>query len=109
MDIRLEDGPATINSENGVIRSAVQMNVQGIDLVTFVENGRAYIDENLELPEGYYIEWTGQYENQLRAKETLRIVVPTVVLIILFILFLAYRDGGLVGIVALSIPFSLIG
>lgn len=109
VDIRLEDGPATINSENGVIRSAVQMNVQGIDLVTFVENGRAYIDENLELPEGYYIEWTGQYENQLRAKETLQIVVPTVILIILFILFLAYRDGGLVWIVALSIPFSLIG
>jgi len=108
-NISLEDWPATINSENGIIRSAVQMNVQWIDLVTFVENGRAYIDENLELPEGYSVEWTGQYENQLRAKETLQLVVPTVVLIILFILFLAYKDGGLVGIVALSIPFSLIG
>ena len=108
-NISLEDGPATINSENGIMRSAVQMNVQGIDLVTFVENGRDYINENLELPEWYSVEWTGQYENQLRAKSTLQIVVPAVVLIILFILFLAYRDGGLVGIVALSIPFSLIG
>jgi len=108
VDIRLEDGPATINSENWVIRSAVQMNVRWIDLVTFVENGRAYIDENLELPEWYYVEWTGQYENQLRAKETLQLIVPAVVLIILFILFLAYKDGWLVWIVALSIPFSLI-
>jgi len=108
-NISLEDGPATINSENGVIRSAVQMNVQWIDLVTFVENGRAYIDENLELPEWYSVEWTGQYENQLRAKSTLQLIVPAVVLIILFILFLAYKDGGLVWIVALSIPFSLIG
>lgn len=108
-NITLEDGPATINSENGIMRSAVQMNVQGIDLVTFVENGRDYIDKNLELPEWYSVEWTGQYENQLRAKNTLQLVVPAVVLIILFILFLAYKDGGLVWIVALSIPFSLIG
>ena len=108
VDIRLEDGPATINSENWIIRSAVQMNVQGIDLVTFVENGRTYIDEHLKLPEWYYVQWTGQYENQLRAKETLQLIVPAVVFIILFILFLAYKDGWLVWIVALSIPFSLI-
>jgi Cu/Ag efflux pump CusA len=50
-NISLEDGPATINSENGIMRSAVQMNVQGIDLVTFVENGRDYIEQNLVLPE----------------------------------------------------------
>lgn len=108
-NISLIDWPATINSENWVIRSAVQMNVQGVDLVSFVEDGKKYIEENLELPEWYYIEWTGQYENQLRAKSTLQVVVPTVILIILFILFLAYKDGGLVWIVALSIPFSLIG
>jgi len=108
-NISLVDGPATINSENWVIRSAVQMNVQWVDLVSFVDNWRKYIDENLELPEWYFVEWTGQYENQLRAKNTLQVVVPTVVLIILFILFLAYKDWWLVWIVALSIPFSLIG
>ncbi|MCP4522810.1 MAG: efflux RND transporter permease subunit, partial [Candidatus Gracilibacteria bacterium] len=108
-NISLEDGPATINSENGVMRSAVQMNVQGVDLVTFVEQGRDYIDENLILPEGYFVEWTGQYENQVRAKNTLKVVVPSVILIILFILYLAYKDFGLVAIVASSIPFSLIG
>lgn len=85
------------------------MNVQWIDLVTFVDNWKKYINENLDLPEWYYIEWTWQYENQLRAKNTLKIIVPTVILIILFILFLAYKDWWLVWIVALSIPFSLVG
>ncbi len=108
-NISLIDGPATINSENGVVRSAVQMNVQWIDLVTFVENGKKYLDENLVLPEWYFVEWTGQYENQLRAKSTLQVVVPAVIAIILIILFLAYKDLWLVSIVALSIPFSLIG
>ncbi len=107
-NISLEDGPATINSENGIMRSAVQMNVQWIDLVTYVDQAREYIDKNLELPAWYYVEWTGQYENQLRAKNTLKIVVPTVILIILFILFLAYKDLWLVAIVASSIPFSLV-
>lgn len=107
-NISLEDWPATVNSENWVIRSAVQMNVQWIDLVTFVNNWRKYIDEHLELPEWYYVKWTGQYENQIRAKNTLKIVVPTVILIILFILFLAYKDVWLVAIVASSIPFALI-
>lgn len=108
-NISLEDWPATINSENGVMRSAVQMNVQWIDLVTYVDQARDYIDKNLELPAWYYVEWTGQYENQLRAKNTLKIIVPTVILIILFILFLAYKDFWLVAIVASSIPFSLVG
>lgn len=107
-NISFEDGPATINSENGVIRSAVQMSVVWIDLVTFVDNWKKYIEENLELPEWYFIEWTGQYENQLRAKNTLKIIIPTVILIILFILFLAYKDIWLVVIVALSIPFSFV-
>lgn len=108
-NISLVDGPATINSENGIIRSAVQMNVRWVDLVTFVQEGKKYIEQNLKLPDWYFVEWTGQYENQLRAKNTLQIVVPSVIWIILFILFLAYKDAWLVGIVALSIPFSLIG
>jgi Cu(I)/Ag(I) efflux system membrane protein CusA/SilA len=85
------------------------MNVRWVDLVTFVQEGKKYIEQNLELPDWYFVEWTWQYENQLRAKNTLQIVVPSVIWIILFILFLAYKDAWLVGIVALSIPFSLIG
>lgn len=107
-DISLEEGPAVINSENWVIRSAVQMSVRWVWLVDFVEDGKKYLEENLILPDGYYVEWTGQYENQLRAKETLKIVVPLVVFIILVILFVTYKDLGLVSVVALGIPFSLV-
>ncbi len=108
-DIELTNGPATINSENGVIRSAVQMNVSGRDLVSFVDEGRMHLEKNLALPDGYYVEWAGQYENQLRAKERLMIIVPIVIGIIFLLLYLAYRDFGLVSIVAVSIPLSFVG
>lgn len=107
-NISLIDWPSTINSENWIIRSAVQMNVVWVDLVEFVDNWKKYLQENLTLPEWYFIKWTWQYENQLRAKNTLQIIVPSVILIILFILFLAYKDFWLVSIVGFSIPFSLI-
>lgn len=108
-DISLVNGPATISSENGVIRSAVQMNVSGRDLVSFVDEGRAHLEKNLELPDGYYVQWAGQYENQLRAKERLAIIVPIVIGIIFLLLYLTYRDFGLVSIVAVSIPLSFVG
>ncbi|MCB9798552.1 efflux RND transporter permease subunit [Candidatus Nomurabacteria bacterium] len=108
-DIRLENGPATINSENGVIRSAVQMNVVGTDLGSFVESGQEFLQENLELPDGYSVEWSGQYENQIRAKKRLSIIVPIVIFIIFLVLYFTYKDFGLVSIVMLSIPLSMVG
>lgn len=108
-DIALVEWPAVITTENGLIRWAVQMNVAWMWLVEYVENWKKHLEENLVLPEWYFIEWSGQYENQQRAKKTLSIVVPLVVFIILFILFITYKDFWLVSIVALSIPFSLIG
>jgi Cu(I)/Ag(I) efflux system membrane protein CusA/SilA len=91
-DITLEEGPAVIASENGIMRSAVQMNVEGIDLVSFVEQSKEHLADNLSLPPGYFIERAGQYNNQLRAKQTLLIVVPIVIVLILFILYLTYKD-----------------
>lgn len=108
-DIRLVEWPAVIATENGLIRWAVQMNVAGMWLVEYVEKWKKHLEENLELPEWYFIEWSGQYENQQRAKKTLTIVVPLVIFIIILILFITYKDFWLVSIVALSIPFSLIG
>lgn len=108
-NIELENGPATINSENGKIRSATQMNVVGKDLASFVKEGKAYLETNLELPNGYYIEWSGQYENQLRAKKRLSLIVPIVIGIIFLLLFFTYKDFGLVSIVMLSIPLSMVG
>lgn len=108
-DIRIEDGPAVLQSEDGKLRSAVQMNVSGRDLVSFVEETAQYLKENLELPAGYTIEFDGQYKNQVRAKAKLSWVVPLVVLIIFVMLYLTYSDLKLVLVVMLSIPLSLIG
>ena len=108
-DIRVEDGPAVLQSENGKLRSAVQMNVNGRDLVSFVEETEAYLNENLELPTGYTIEFDGQYKNQVRAKAKLMVVVPLVILVIFILLYLTYADLKLVSVVMLAIPLSLIG
>ena len=108
-DIRLVEWPAVINTENGMIRWVVQMNVQWMWLVEYVNKWKEHLEANLDLPEWYFVEWSGQYENQQRAKKTLTVVVPLVIFIILFILYITYRDFGLVSIVALAIPFSLVG
>lgn len=107
-DIELVNGPAVINSENWIIRWAVQMNVQGRDLVWFVNEWKKYIEDNLELPDWYSVEWTGQYENQLRAKQKLSWIVPTVIFVIFIMLFIVYKDLWLVSIVMLTIPLSLV-
>jgi len=108
-DIRVEDGPAVLQSEDGKLRSAVQMNVSGRDLVSFVKETDEYLKENLELPAGYTIEFDGQYKNQVRAKEKLSVVVPLVILVIFVLLYLTYADLKLVSVVMLAIPLSLIG
>jgi copper/silver efflux system protein len=108
-DISLIDGPAVIQSENGVLRSVVQTDVLGLDVITYVKNAQKYLDEHLKLPNGYYIEWAGQYENQIRAKQKLSWVIPLVLFIIFVLLFMTYKDFSLVAIVMLTIPLSLVG
>ncbi len=108
-DINLVDGPAVIQSENGVMRSVVQTDVMGIDVLSFVKKAQKYFDENLDLPVGYHLEWAGQYENQIRAKNRLAWVVPIVILIIFLLLYLTYKDFSLVAIVMLTILLSLVG
>lgn len=108
-NIELVDGPAVIKSENGVIEASVQMDVVGTDLVSFVEAGKEHIKEKLELPAGYSVEWTGQYENQQRAKKRLSWIVPVVLCFIFLLLYIAYKDLSLVSIVLITIPLSLVG
>ncbi|MDP3975643.1 MAG: CusA/CzcA family heavy metal efflux RND transporter, partial [bacterium] len=108
-DIVLEDGPAELQSENGVLRSVVQMNVEGIDLVSFVEEAKAHLEENLELPEGYFLAWTGQYENHVRAVKKFSWMVPAVIVVIFLLLYLTYKDLQLVMLVMLTLPLGLVG
>src|SRR5438876_1368777 len=69
-------GPSMITSENGLLRGTVLMNVRGRDVGGFVDEAKRVVAERVRMPGGYYIEWSGQYENQIRAKQRLQIVIP---------------------------------
>ena len=102
-------GPSEIASENGRLRAFVQANVQGRDLGGFVKEARERIARELKLEPGMTIEWSGQYENQLRAQHTLRIIVPTVLAIIFVLLYIVYRSAKEAAHVILAVPFALTG
>ena len=107
--IRRVSGPSEITSENGRLRVFVQANVQGRDLGSFVQEARARIAREIKLAEGMTLEWSGQYENQLRAQRTLQIIVPTVLGIIFLLLYVVYRSGKEAAHVILAVPFALTG
>ncbi|MDD5469699.1 MAG: CusA/CzcA family heavy metal efflux RND transporter [Candidatus Peribacteraceae bacterium] len=108
-DIKMVNGPAMIGSENGMLRAIVQSNVRGTDLASFVKAADEKLKKNLTLPAGYSTKWSGQYENQLRAKQRLSIVIPIVLFVIFLFLYLTYKDLSIVAIVMLTIPLSLVG
>ena len=108
-DIRLVMGPAMVSSENGLLRIFVQANVRDRDLGGFVEEGKKVVSERVKLPPGYYISWSGQYENQIRAKKTLMLVFPIVLSIIFLMLYLCYRSVIEAAHVLLAVPFALSG
>ena len=102
-------GPSEIASENGRLRVFVQANVQGRDLGGFVREARARIGREVKLAEGMTLEWSGQYENQLRAQRTLQIIVPTVLGIIFLLLYVVYHSAKEAAHVILAVPFALTG
>jgi Cu(I)/Ag(I) efflux system membrane protein CusA/SilA len=107
--IRRVLGPSEIASENGRLRVFVQANVQGRDLGGFVEELRRKIDEHVVLGPGMTIEWSGQYEHQLRAQRTLQVIVPSVILVIFLLLYIVYRNAKEAAHVILAVPFALTG
>jgi len=108
-DIRRSVGASEIASENGRLRVYVQANVQGRDLGSFVEDARRRIAARLMLDKGMTIEWSGQYENQLRARKTLELIVPAVLCIIFLLLYIVYRSAREAAHVILAVPFALTG
>jgi Cu(I)/Ag(I) efflux system membrane protein CusA/SilA len=102
-------GPSEIASENGRLRVYVQANVQDRDLGGFVKEARERIAREIKLPPGMTIEWSGQYENQMRAQRTLSIIVPCVLVIIFLLLFVVYRSIKEAAHVILAVPFALTG
>jgi copper/silver efflux system protein len=102
-------GPSMINSENGLLRAYVLLNVRGRDMVGFVEDASKIVARQVKLPPGYFIEWSGQFENQVRAKKTLLLIVPLAFLIILAILYKAFNSFPQLIVVFLGIPAAVSG
>lgn len=104
-------GPGEIASENGRLRVFVQANVRGRDLGTFVDEVRARMDRDLKprLPPGVVLEYSGEFEDLIRASRTLRMVVPVSILVIFLLLYMAYHDAIEAAHVILAVPFALSG
>ena len=96
-------------AENGRLRVFVQANVQGRDLGGFVREARERVARDIHLAEGMTLEWSGQYENQLRAQRTLQVIVPTVLAIIFLLLYVVYHSAKEAAHVILAVPFALTG
>ncbi|MGE0447126.1 MAG: efflux RND transporter permease subunit, partial [Vicinamibacterales bacterium] len=102
-------GPAMISSENGLLLATVLLNVQGRDVGGFVAEARAAVAREVPLPPGYYIGWSGRWENQERARARLQIVLPVVLAVIFVLLYLTYRSLLEAAHVLLAVPFALSG
>ena len=107
--IRVVMGPSMITSENGLLRGTVLMNVRGRDVGGFVEEAKRVVAQRVSMPPGYYVEWSGQYENQIRAKQRLQIVIPVVLVIIFVLLYMTYHSAKEALHVLLAVPFALSG
>ncbi len=109
-DIKISDGPAMIQSENALLRGTVLFNVRDRDLGSTVQEAQKRLNSMAKtLPKGYFIEWSGQYENLIRAEHTLKLVLPIVLVIIFACLYFAFHSIREAFFSLISIPFALIG
>jgi len=108
-EFRVVTGPGGISGENGLLVNTVLFNVRGRDVVGGVEEAQRAVAARVELPPGYYINWSGQYEHQVRARQTLEWVVPVVLFMIYLLLYITFRSFPVATIVMLGIPFAVTG
>ena len=107
--LEFRKGPPSIKSENARLNAWIYVDLEGIDVGTYVANAKQVLAREFTLPAGYSLVWSGQYEYMERAAERLRIVVPVVLVIIFLLLYLNFRNLSDSLIVMLSLPFSLVG
>ena len=108
-DIRLEAGPPAIKSENARLQGWTYVDIEGRDLGSYVEEAQALVAEEVELPPGYSLAWSGQYEYMMRAAERLTLIVPVTLVIIVLLLWLNFRSARDVGLILATVPFALVG
>ncbi len=108
-DIRMTYGPGMIRDENGMLAGYVYVDTGESDIGGYVDRAKAAVRERVSLPAGYTLLWSGQYENMLRVRERLKVVLPITFFLIFFILYLNTRSVVKALIVMLAVPFSAIG
>jgi cobalt-zinc-cadmium resistance protein CzcA len=108
-DVSVVDGPLQIIRESAKRQVVIQSNVNGRDVVSFVNEVKQSIETKIELPSGYYVTFGGQFENQQRAAKTLTQVVPIAIALIFIMLFTTFRSMLQAGLILLNIPFAMIG
>lgn len=108
-DIDVTKGSTLIKSENAYLNNIVYVDVRDRDIGSYVADARALLDERLELPQGYRLEWSGQFEAMERAGKKLRVVVPITLAIIFLLLYFNFKSVTESAIVMLSLPFALVG
>jgi Cu(I)/Ag(I) efflux system membrane protein CusA/SilA len=108
-DVRIVEGPSMMRSENGQLLNYVTLNVRGRDIVGFVDEAQRVVAQKVKLPEGVHIEWSGEFEHQVRAAKTLRFVFPAVIVLIFIILYLTYKDLADAALMMLAVPEALAG
>jgi copper/silver efflux system protein len=109
-DIKISEGPPMINSENALLRGTVLFNVRERDLGSTVQEAQDRLDKLIsKLPKGYFLEWSGQYENLIRSERTLKMILPVVLLIIFMSMYFAFHSAREAFFSLISIPFALIG
>jgi Cu(I)/Ag(I) efflux system membrane protein CusA/SilA len=109
-NVKISDGPPMINSENAMLRGSVLFNVRDRDLGSTVKEAQKKLDAMMtKMPKGYYVEWSGQWENQIRANKTLSLILPIVIIIIFLVLYFTYHSMKEAIITMITVPFALIG
>lgn len=108
-DLSFKKGPPAIKSENAKRTAWLYVDIKDVDVGTYVANAREIVNESIEMPTGYSMLWSGQYEYMQRAKERMKLVIPVTLVIILVLLYMNFRNIVESLIVMLSLPFSLVG
>ena len=108
-EIRLTQGPAMLRDENGFLAGYVFVDIAGRDVGGFVEEAKSVVRTKLDLPAGYTLSWSGQYENMLRVRERLKLIVPITLGLIFVLLFVNTKSAFKASLVMLAVPFSAIG
>jgi len=109
VNLRTVMGPSMISSENGLLRGTVLLNVHGRDVGGFVEQAKREVVAKVRMPQGYYLNWSGQYENQISARNRLELVIPMVLALIFVLLYRTYGSVKEAAHVLLAVPFALTG